>query len=125
VNLPSLAYDLVFTYPLTRYTYLNLWENIKPEIANIKTVLDVGTGNGHALESIIDHIPSSVKILGIDIHKDYVLSATKRLKNRNNVEIKEKNFYSFENSKERFDLIIFSSSFMLMPFREKAIEVAT
>jgi len=40
------------------------------------------------------------------------------------VKVEEKNFYEFENSKERFDLIIFSSSFMLMPFREKALDIA-
>jgi len=47
--------------------------------------LDVGTGTGHALESIINKIPQSTKVLGIDIHKDYVIAATKRLKNKTNV----------------------------------------
>jgi SAM-dependent methyltransferase len=34
------------------------------------------------------------------------------------------NFFEMEKSSESFDLIIFSSSFMLMPNREKALEIA-
>jgi len=90
----------------------------------MKSILDVGTGTGLGLHSIIDKISSDTIIQGVDIDKDYIQAAQKRFKNISNVTMNEKNFYEFENSKEKFDLIIFSSSFMLMPYREKAIDIA-
>jgi len=76
------------------------------------------------LSSIIDRFPADTHITGIDIDKNYVQAAQKRFNGRRNIEIREQNFYELENSKERYDLIVFSSSFMLMPFREKALEIA-
>jgi len=40
------------------------------------------------------------------------------------VEIKEMNYYLIAKGTEKYDVIIFSSSFMLMPYREKALEIA-
>mmetsp|Transcript_5078 Transcript_5078/g.452 ORF Transcript_5078/g.452 Transcript_5078/m.452 type:complete len:123 (+) Transcript_5078:368-736(+) len=34
------------------------------------------------------------------------------------------NYYNLAKSEEKFDLIIFSSSFMILPDREKALEIA-
>jgi len=124
LNISAFMYDIILTKPLTRYTYMHLFDNISPNLGNIKTILDVGTGTGHALSSILDKLPQDTKVFGVDIDKHYVQAAQKRFKNKTNVEVKEKNFYEFENSKERFDLIIFSSSFMLMPFRERALDIA-
>ena len=50
--------------------------------------------------------------------------AKKIFKRFENVEIREQNFYLMEDSEEKFDVIIFSSSFMIMPDRVKALEIA-
>ena len=34
------------------------------------------------------------------------------------------NFYLMDKSQEKYDIILFSSSFMLLPDREKALEIA-
>lgn len=41
-----------------------------------------------------------------------------------NVSIREQNFYELEQLGEKYDVIIFSSSFMIMPDRIKALDVA-
>jgi len=124
LNLPAFIYDATITRPLTKYTYMHLYEKIHPNIHKIKSILDVGTGTGVALSSIINNIPRETQITGIDIDKHYVQAAQKKFKDRSNVEIREQNFYELEHSNEKYDLIIFSSSFMLMPFREKALQIA-
>jgi len=124
LNIPSFIYDLVITKPLTKYTYIKLFNEFEKRIPGMKAILDVGTGTGYALNSIIDLIPQTVQVTGIDIDKNYVMTAEKLFKTRSNVVIKEQNFYELEGSKDKYDLIIFSSSFMLMPFREKALEIA-
>ena len=124
LNIPAFVYDTVITKPLTKYTYIKLYnELIQKNGDSIKKILDIGTGTGYALESIIDYLPKT-NVVGIDIDQNYVKAAKKRFANRANVQIRGQNFYELENSKERYDLIIFSSSFMLMPYREKALEVA-
>lgn len=86
--------------------------------------MDVGVGTGHPLFSIINKIPKETYVLGIDIDRNYIPAAKKIFQNHKNVEIQEKNFYEMAKSTEKFDVIIFSSSFMLMPQREKALEIA-
>ena len=58
---------------------------------------------------------------GIDIDRNYLIACKKLFEPHTNVEIKEMNFYDYGKSKEKFDVIIFSSSFMLMPDRDEAI----
>jgi len=125
LNIPSFIYDNAITKPLTKYTYMKLLERMKPSIDQYKKVLDVGTGTGRALHVIFNQFPEDTQIVGIDIDKNYIAKAKERFKNCSNVEMRDQNFYALNDSKERYDAIIFSNSFTLMPFREKAIEIAS
>jgi len=91
----------------------------------VKNVLDVGTATGGPLHTIIDYF-SKARVLGIDYNKLYVPACQKLFKNYPNVEIKHMNFYDLETeeAENQFDIIIFGSSFMIMPDQTKAIEVA-
>lgn len=55
--------------------------------------------------------------MGIDINASYIKSCKKLFANYSNVDIREMNFYNLEAnfSGTVFDVIIFGSSFMLMP----------
>ena len=55
-----------------------------------------------------------VEILGIDIDEHYILKASEKLSNHKNVTVKYMNFYEMKTDK-KFDVILFSFSFMLMP----------
>lgn len=124
VNLPSLIYDYLFSRVLTRQTYqFMLRNNIKPEMEKVKSILDIGVGTGFALKSIIEEL-GDAKVVGIDINESYLKKAAELFKNQRNVEIRYQNVYELENSPERFDLILFSSSLMIMPDRVKALEIA-
>lgn len=57
-----------------------------------------------------------MKIVGIDINKSYLKAAKKTFANCPNVEVREQNFYDLgKNTKEKYDVILFSFSYMLMP----------
>jgi len=124
LNINAFIYDNAITKPLTKYTYIKLFERMKPNLSQYKRVLDVGTGTGRALSAIINNFPKDAQIVGIDIDKHYIVKAKERFKAHSNVEMREQNFYELMETKEKYDAIIFSSSFMLMPYREKALEIA-
>lgn len=65
-------------------------------------------------------------MLGIDYNKHYVPACQKLFKDHPNVEIKHMNFYNLEKEEEntQFDVIIFGSSFMILPDQTKALEIA-
>lgn len=124
LNIPAFIYDNVITRPLTKYTYYKLMNRITPRKEKYKNILDVGTGTGRALLAIMNQFSSDTKIVGIDIDKNYIKKAKAKLAKYPNVEVREQNFYLLADTKEKYDIIIFSSSFMLMPYREKALEIA-
>ena len=88
-------------------------------------MLDVGTATGHPLYSIIDSF-GKAEVLGIDIDKNYIPACQKLFKNHSNVTIREMNFYQLDEiyPERNYDVIIFGSSFMLMPDQVKALEIA-
>ncbi len=61
--------------------------------------------------------------MGIDIDKNYIPACSKLFEKHKNVTIRELNFYDVETqyADNSFDIIIFGSSFMLMPDQVKAI----
>jgi ubiquinone/menaquinone biosynthesis C-methylase UbiE len=87
------------------------------------SMLDIGVGTGYALNSIAASMPK-VNIVGIDIDKNYILKAQQTFQANPMIEIREQNFYDLETSNEKYDFIVFSSSFMLMPDRERALATA-
>lgn len=104
-----------------RATYQLIGERTKSD-KSIKNVLDIGTATGHPLFSIIDSF-GSANVVGIDINSAYINSCKKLFREKPNVEIKHMNFYDLEKeyAETQFDVIIFGSSFMLMPDQSKAI----
>jgi len=124
LNLPAFIYDTVITKRLTKYTYYKLFDKMQPRLDKYKRILDVGTGTGEALFSIIDRFPKDTQVVAIDIDKNYIKKATELFKNQRNVRVREQDFYELAETKERYDAIIFSSSFMLMPDTKRALDIA-
>jgi len=88
-------------------------------------VLDIGTATGGPLKTIVD-VFDHARVLGIDYNPLYIPACQKLFKDYENVEIKFMNFYDLEKEEPEtmFDIIIFGSSFMILPDQTKAIEVA-
>jgi ubiquinone/menaquinone biosynthesis C-methylase UbiE len=131
----ALIYDTFVSYPVTIkiYKYLlktkfyEAFPHCKPGVKGSKGVsmIDIGTASGTCLKSIINDAQFN-RVLAIDINKGYIKSATRLFKDHKNVEVKYQNFESYleEGNVERFDIVFFGFSFMLMPNRDKALEVA-
>lgn len=122
----SFIYDLIFSKPVTGFTYSKLVDRLKHnKIENLSSILDVGIGTGTALNYVISEIPKDVQIMGLDIDEHYVTTCQKLFEKRPNVNIELKNFYDLESSNgKQFDAILFTSSFMLLPDRDKALQIS-
>lgn len=122
----SFIYDLIFSKPVTGFTYCRLLERMKSSnFDQIHSILDVGVGTGTALNYVISEIPKDVKVLGVDIDEHYVKTCQKLFEKRPNVSIELQNFYELEVKKEeKFDVILFTSSFMLLPDQNQALQIA-
>lgn len=88
-------------------------------------MLDIGTATGGPLSTIVGDLKQA-KILGIDYNQHYVPACKKLFEKETNVEIRQMNFYDLEKEvpETQFDLIIFGSSFMILPDQTKALEIA-
>ncbi len=88
-------------------------------------MLDIGTATGGPLKTIVNDFPNA-RILGIDYNPLYIPTCKKLFEDNENVDIKFMNYYNIETEEpERmFDVIIFGSSFMILPDQTKAIEIA-
>ncbi|KAM3146655.1 hypothetical protein pb186bvf_001185 [Paramecium bursaria] len=120
---PVYIYNLTFSSFYSKYPYYMLADRLQLK-KNIKSILDVGIGTGHPMRQIIDRIPRHVRVVGIDIDKNYLRNAVRTFKQYDNVLIREQNFYDLQSSNEMFDVIIFSSSFMILPDRLLALKIA-
>ncbi|KAM3146658.1 hypothetical protein pb186bvf_001188 [Paramecium bursaria] len=120
---PVYIYNLLYSRFYTRWTYYMVADRLQLK-KNIKSLLDVGIGTGHPMRQIIDRIPRHVRVVGIDIDRNYLRYAVRTFKQYDNVLIREQNFYDLQNSNEMFDVIIFSSSFMILPDRLLALKIA-
>jgi ubiquinone/menaquinone biosynthesis C-methylase UbiE len=118
--------SLVYTYVYSRYYTLPTYSYIAEEINRInpKTILDVGTATGEPLFSIINQISPSVEVIGIDIVNTYLESSRQLFRSHPNVSIQQMNFYALGTLRRKFGAIIFGSSFMLMPDKIKALQIA-
>ena len=125
LNIPAILYDLIFSHSITKRSYQFMLESIiLPKLNRIKTMLDIGVGTGVALKGIMPAL-EGVQIVGIDIHKNYIQKAQNLFKDFNNVKIRYQDFYEYDLKKgEKFDMILFGSSFMLLPDRSEALRIA-
>lgn len=130
----ALIYDYAVSYPVTVsiYKYMqktkfySAFPNSKPDFKGTGiTMLDIGTASGTCLKNILDK-GNFERVLGIDIDKEYVKSSTHLFRDHKNVEIRLQNFETYieDGNTERFDIVFFGFSFMLMPDKSKALEVA-
>lgn len=131
----SAIYDILVTYPVTKAIYKHFGTKIlskdfpasKLSQKSLKgiTMLDIGTGTGTALKSIINQVNFS-KVTAIDINEPYLKIATKKFSKIPNVEVKKQDFLTFieDGNTEKFDVVFFGMSFMLMPDKKKALDVA-
>ncbi|CAD8089343.1 unnamed protein product [Paramecium sonneborni] len=122
--LPVYIYNLLYSRFYTKWTYVMMCDRLEKKMANVKRILDVGVGTGHPMKQIIKRIPQRIHVVGIDIDTNYLRYARQTFKQYDNVEIREQNFYDLENSKEQYEALIFSSSFMIMPDRIRALRIA-
>ena len=85
----------------------------------------MGTATGQPLYSIIDNF-SKAQVLGIDYNQHYVPTCEKLFKKHENVSVRQMNYYDLEQEcpETQFDVIIFGSSFMILPDQTKALEIA-
>lgn len=111
-------------HSLSRYTYRLIGERNKGN-RNVKNVLDIGTATGGPLKTIIN-IFDNARVLGIDYNPLYIPACKKLFEAHENVEIRQMNYYDLEKEEPEtmFDVIIFGSSFMILPDQTKAIEIA-
>lgn len=91
----------------------------------IKNILDIGTATGGPLKTIV-HLFDHARILGIDYNPLYIPACQKLFKQHENVEIRFMNYYDIEREEPEtmYDIIIFGSSFMILPDQTKALEIA-
>lgn len=121
----SYVYDIMVTYPLTRAIYLHFAKEFNQKFKGKKiSMVDVGTGTGTPLKSILSKVEFE-RVLAVDINKGYLEKAKENFKNNPNVEVKYQNFMTMDkDTTEKFDIIFFGFSFMLMPDRVEALKIA-
>lgn len=131
----TFLYDFLVTYPVTKAIYQHFAKKIitkdfprsknmsSPEKNGI-SMIDIGTGTGTPLESILKKVNFS-RVLAVDINKKYIKTATKKFEKVSNVEVKLQNFLTYleEGNTEKFDVVFFGFSFMLMPDKKKALDI--
>ncbi len=123
LHLLRIFHQVIFS--LLRVTYRSIGERNKNR-QDVQNVLDIGTATGGPLSTIISYFSPKTRILGIDYNKHYVPACQKLFKHHSNVEIKHMNYYDLEKEEPKtlFDVIIFGSSFMILPDQTKALEIA-
>ena len=116
----SYIYDLFvtpYTYPLLKSVYESLPNNSK--------ILDVGIGTGTAvIENKDIIIRKNFFITGIDINKDYIDKCNQNIEKYdlyNYIEVIQNTVFLLETYK-KFDIILFSDSYAVIPEVEKMVE---
>lgn len=89
------------------------------------TMMDIGTGTGLPLKEFLK-TSQAKRVLAIDIDESYVAKATERFKDDARVEVRYMNFMDAKGDfTEKFDVVFFGFSFMLMPDKILALQQAT
>jgi len=123
----SMIYDYGISFPLTRSVYLKTADDIPNMYNKPFTMLDIGCGTGLPLFSFLKRKAGKMvkRVLAIDINQAYINKATETLADFNQVEVKYFDWMKFsEYHKEKFDLVFFGFSFMLMPNKSQALKQA-
>ena len=81
------------------------------------SIIDIGTGTGMPLESLIN-ISKPREIIALDYNSAYCRSAERRFSSSPEVEVVQADFNKFKTSK-KFDEVFFGFSLMIIPDRIK------
>lgn len=83
------------------------------------SMIDIGTGPGTPLKSIMNQV-NFERVLAIDINDDYISHCKDLFKDDDRVEVRKVDFMEADKViDEKFDIIFFGFSFMLMPDKKK------
>lgn len=117
-------YDMVISRFLTVVSHVLMMDKLHFR-ATDKLMMDVGIGTGSPLKAISGMLPSELKVVGVDINHAYVEACKEKFSDDPRMEIHELSFYDVERlGKRLYDIVFFSFSFMLMPDRKQALELA-
>ena len=87
-------------------------------------MIDIGTGTGLPLKEFLKTSVAD-RVLAIDINESYIKTASKRFEDDKRVEVRLMNFMEVDKDfKEKFDVVYFGFSFMLMPDKPLALKKA-
>lgn len=87
-------------------------------------MIDIGTGTGLPLLEFLKGA-NAKRVLAIDINQSYVDRAKQRFANDKRVEVRFLDFMDADHEvTEKFDVVFFGFSFMLMPDKVKALKSA-
>lgn len=114
-------YDLVITYPLTKSIYVQYSKILEKTFKGEKfSMIDIGTGTGSPLQAFMKE-SSANRVLAIDINPAYVKKAKSLFKNDERVDVQLVNWLEYAEGevKEKFDVVFFGFSFMLMPNKKR------
>ena len=119
-------YDVCVTYPVTKGIYSYFLKVFGKDFKGQSvSMLDIGTGTGTPLKSILKKTDCFGRVLAIDINREYLVAAKDNLKKHPNVEVRYQDFMEMaQQTNEKFDIVFFGMSFMLMPDQARALEVA-
>ena len=124
-SLCSSIYDYLIVFPLTRAVYIHTANMLNKNLKKQCNMIDIGTGTGLPLYYFMQVAQKIKRVLAIDIDQAYVQRATETFKTNDQVTVKKLNWMEIEDlEKERFDLVFFGFSFMLMPDKVEALKIA-
>jgi len=118
--------NMIYNTFIAPYT-TKLYRNYLKNELDFKYILDIGVGNGKALLSGKDIIKrKNIQIKGIDINPDVIKVAKKRIIENNmqdNIDVECANIYNWNKNKiQKFDTILFSDCWALIPNVEEMAE---
>lgn len=121
----SYIYDYTVTFPVTKSIYVHFAKEFKSKFGEkAVSMIDIGTGTGTPLKAIIDDVKFE-RVLAVDIDTGYLERAKENFKDHPNVEVKYLDFMDAKKEiTEKFDIVFFGFSFMLMNDREEALKIA-
>ena len=120
----TLIYDYCIVMPLTKCVYTQEAKTLNRLFPEEFSLIDIGTGTGLPLQHFLKTAKAK-RVLAIDINEAYVRRATQRFANDKRVDVRLMDFMSLDKSfTEKFDVVFFGFSFMLMPDKELALRKA-
>lgn len=122
----AFIYDFFISNFLTIAAHLNMLPYMSAMTRG--SFLDVGCGTGAPLKKIYSKLAEQYnEIVGVDLNPVYTAQAKKIFETNDDVAIYTMDFYEINKTlpKKKFDFILFSFSFMLMPDPVRAIRLAT